>query len=256
MRAVVVAVALCAALPAAAKCKTDGIFVFPAPGAVIPLNARFILEGAGKEKKRVSALVGQTLILRSKEANVPAITVQVKAGWESQRSRVAVVLLPSTQMLPGREYSLLIDKQMPNYVILNDDALDTLTWKSAPVADTTPPKFQVRPNVAEGIVSRDKDGISSWMKIRALLIEDSPAYFVVRVSNIAKPGSPKQLYPVPINGGEALLGHDACSGSFQWESDWPYRLEIETYDSAGNKAVDKIAPLEAKSPIEPDPAQQ
>jgi hypothetical protein len=251
MRLAVLAATLLAALPAAAKCKTDGIFVFPSPGAVIPINARFILEGAGKERKRVAALVGQTLILRSKEANVPAITVQVKAGWESQRSRVAVVLLPNAQMMPGREYALLIDKQMPNYVVLNEDAADTLTWRSAPVADTTPPKFQARPTAAEGRADRDRDGVSSWLKIRATIIEDSPLYYVVRISSIAKPSTPKQLYPVSINGGEALLGHDACSGNFQFDSDMPYRLEIETYDSAGNKATDKMPPLEVKSPIEP-----
>jgi hypothetical protein len=250
MRFAVLALMLCAA-DAAAKCKTDGIFVFPAPGAVVPLNVRFILEGAGKEKKRVNGLVGQTLVLRSNDRNAPSITVTVKAGWESQRSRTAVVLLPSSPLLPGREYSLMIDKQLPGYKVLNDDVAETLTWKSAPVADTTPPKFQTRPVVADGRSDRDRDGISSHIRLKAEIIEDSPVYYVVRVSAIAKPGSPKQVYPVPINGGEALIGHDACSGGFQFDSDMPYRLEVETYDSAGNKSPDKLQPIEAKSPIEP-----
>jgi hypothetical protein len=251
MRVAVLALSLWCAAEASAKCKTDGLFVFPAPGAVIPLNARFILEGAGKERKRVSGLVGQTLILRSSDKSAPAISVSVKAGWESQRARVAVVLIPSSQLLPGREYSLLIDKQLPGYVVLTADAADTLTWKSAPIADTTPPRFQTRPVVHEGRSERDRDGVSSYIKLKAELIEDSPAYYLVRVSSIAKPGTPKQLYPVPINGGEALIGHDACSGGFQFDSDMPYRLEVETYDSAGNKSTDKVPPIEAKSPIEP-----
>lgn len=242
--------AVVSAVPAWARCKTDGIFAFPTPGAVVPLNVRFILEGAGKEQKRVSALVGQTLVLRSKDSHAPAITVQVKTGWQSQRARVAVVLLPQAQLLPGREYALLIDKQLPGYKVLNDDSLDTLLWKSAPVADTTPPKFQIRPNVPEGLTNRDKDGITSYLKLRATILEESPLYYVVRMTQISKPGSPKQLYPVPINGGEALIGHDACSGGFQLEADHPYRLELETYDSAGNKSADKIPPIEAKSPVD------
>lgn len=253
MRFAALAAALLAAAPAAAKCKTDGIFVFPAPGAVVPLNVRFILEGAGKEKKRVAGLVGQTLVLRSNDSRAPAVTVTVKAGWDSPRARTAVVLLPNSQLLPGREYSLMIDKQLPGYRVLNDNALDTLTWKSAPVADTTAPRFQTRPVVAEGISNRDKDGVSSYIKLKAELIEESPAYYLVRVSSIAKPGTAKQLYPVPINGGEGLIGHDACSGGFQFESDMPYRLEVETFDSAGNRATEKLAPIEAKSPIEPAP---
>lgn len=253
MRLAGLAVALLVALPAAAKCKTDGIFVFPSPGAVVPLNVRFILEGAGKDKKRVAGLVGQTLILRSSDSRAAPVSVTVKAGWESPRARTAVVLLPNSQLLPGREYSLMIDKQLPGYRVLNDNALDTLTWKSAPVADNTPPRFQTRPVVAEGISDRDKDGVSNYIKLKAELIEESPAYYLVRVSSIAKPGTPKQLFPVPINGGEALVGHDACSGGFQFESDMPYRLELETYDSAGNKATEKLAPIEAKSPIEAPP---
>jgi len=251
MRAVLLALVVLTASSAAAKCKTDGIFVFPAPRAVIPLNARFILEGAGKEKKRVAALVGQTLFLKTRETNAPTISVQVKAGWESTRARVAVVLLPQSQMLPGREYTLLIDRKLPGFKVLNDDAGDDLTWTSAPVADNTPPKFQIRPNVPEGRADRDRDGISSYIKVRATLIEDSPVYYLVRLSSIAHPETPKQLYPVPINGGEALIGHDACSGGFMFDSDMPYRIELETYDSAGNKSPDKIAPIEAKSPIEP-----
>jgi hypothetical protein len=251
LRKLAVLVCALAAADASARCKTDGIFVFPAPGAVVPMNARFILEGAGSFKKKVSGLVGQTLVLRAKESSVPAITVQVKAGWESQRGRVAVVLLPTSQMQGGKEYSLLIDKQLGIYKILNDHAAETLTWKAAPIVDTTPPKFQIRPAVPEGQSERDKDGISSWVKLRAVFIEESPLYYVVRVSSIANPGAPKQLYPVPINGGEALLGHDACSGNFQFDSDMPYRFELETYDSAGNKSPDKISPIEAKSPIEP-----
>jgi hypothetical protein len=251
MRAAVVALTLLCAAPAAARCKTDGIFVFPSPGAVIPMNARFILEGAGKQKKRVAALVGQTLILRSSDSRVPAITVSVKAGWESQRARTAVVLLPNSQLTAGREYTLQIEKALPGYVVLNDFATETLSWKAAPVADTTPPRFQTRPVIAEGRSERDRDGISSHMKLKAELIEDSPAYFLVRLTAIAKPGSAKQLYPVPINGGEGLVGHDACSGGFQFDSDMPYRLEVETYDSAGNKATEKLQPIEAKSPIEP-----
>lgn len=232
-----------------AKCRTDGILAFPAPGAVVPLNVKFILEGAGKQRDKVAALVGKTLVLKAKNPQVPPVSVKVKAGWTSAMLRTAVVLLPAQTLAPEQEYSLLIDQALGDYKVLNERALDRLAWTTAKNEDRTPPKYQVRPTVAEGISERDGDGATRYLKLRTQLTEEGPAYFLVRLVLAAKATGQKQVYPVPINGSEALIGQDACSGSFALEPNRTYRIDVETYDSAGNKVAERVPTIEAKSPL-------
>lgn len=243
MRALGAVLALCMPLAAYAKCEPNGLYVFPAPGAVIPLNAKFILEGAGSEATRVSNLVGGgDLVLKSGGDEVP---VTVLRGWSSSMKRAAVVLKPNGELLPNKSYTLVIG--LPGYKVLNPNAAETLTWRTGAVADTSAPKFQVKPAVAEGLYNKEGDGVTRQLKLRTTLEEDGPAYFVVTVQRAR--GSPaKQVYPVPINGGEGVLGHDACSGSFAFDDGRAYKIWVEVYDSAGNKAVEKLQVIEAQAP--------
>ncbi len=234
-----------AALTASAKCRTNGVFVFPSPGAVIPTNAKFILEGAGSEQSRVEKLIGAgELVLASKAGN---ISVRAEKGWVSSMKRVAVRLVPTTPLAPNAQYSLMIEKLLPGYKVLNEGGADTLTWTTAAVEDTTPPKYLVKPTIAEGSHSTDSDGVSRTLKLRTTLEEESPAYVVVQLKR-ARGSAVVQVYPLVLNGGEAMLGHDACSGSFSWDDGRAYKISVETYDSAGNKAAEKLGVIEASAP--------
>ncbi len=234
-----------AALTASAKCRTNGLFVFPAPGAVIPTNAKFILEGAGSEQARVERLIGAgELVLASKAGNV---SVRAEKGWVSSMKRVAVRLVPTGPLAPNASYSLLIDKHLPGYKVLNEGGADTLTWTTAAVEDTTAPKYLVKPTIAEGSYSSESDGISRTLKLRTTLEEESPSYVVVQLKR-ARGSAVVQVYPLVLNGGEATLGHDGCSGSFSWDDGRAYKITVETFDSAGNKAAEKVAVIEASAP--------
>jgi hypothetical protein len=245
MRVAPFIVALLVAAQAHARCDTNGLFVFPAPGAVIPLNAKFILEGAGTEVARVTKLIGgDDLVLK---AGDDVVTVSVAKGWTSSNKRVAVLLKPNSELKPNKSYTLMIDRLLPGYKVLNHDAAETLTWRTGAAADTQAPKYQVKPSVAEGYWNKDGDGITRYLKLRTTLAEESPAYFVATVQR-ARGNPAKQIYPVPINGGEALLGQDGCSGSFSFDDGRAYKIWLETYDSAGNKVAEKISVIEAQAP--------
>ena len=238
-------VAALAATAAHAKCEGNGLFVFPAPGAVIPVNAKFILEGWGNEVARVNKLIGgEDLVLK---AGDDVVTVAVTKGWSSAMKRVAVMLTPNSELKPNKQYTLMIDRLIPGYKVLNPNAAETLTWKTGAVADSQAPRYQMKPAVAEGLYNKDGDAVTRLLKLRAVLIEESPAYFLVTVQRAR--GSPaRQVYPVPINGGEAVLGQDACSGSFTFDDGRAYKISVETFDSAGNKSVEKVPVIEAQAP--------
>lgn len=246
------------------KCKPDGLLVFPTPGSVIPTNSRFILEGAGRDKSRIEHLSAtEDLVLKAADD-----VVLVKIGktknvdyWVSDMNRVAVVLTPAKPLLPHREYTLLIDRVLPGYVVLNETSMETLTWTTGGGAkdvkdakdprvtgiDKTAPKYQVKPAVAEGYYRKESDGLIRYLKVQTTLNEEAPAYFVVSLKR-ARGASSEQRYPVPINGGAANVGHDTCHGSFSFEDGRAYKLGIETYDAAGNKAAEVLKPIEAQAP--------
>jgi hypothetical protein len=242
---VAVALSLCVASAAQAKCVADGLYLFPAPGAVIPTNVKFILEGTGSEVARVSGLVGGgELVLRSGSDEV---AVTVTKGWSSSMKRVAVVLKPNSDLMPNKTYTLALDALLPNFKVLNPNATEKLIWRTGAVADMAPPKFQVKPAVAEGFYGKDAEGVTRYLKIRTTLEEDSAAYFVATVQR-ARGNTAKQIYPVPINGGDAILGQDPCSGSFTFDDGRAYKIWLEAFDSSGNKAVEKVPVIEAQAP--------
>ncbi len=245
MKKLAVTLTLLSSLAAYAKCEPNGIYVFPAPGAVIPLNVKFILEGTGSEVARISRLVGGgDLVLRS---GGDVVAVSVQRGWSSSMKRVAVVLKPQSELLPNKNYTLDLDKLLPGLRVLNPNAAETLTWRTGAVADTSGPRFQVKPAVAEGLYSKDGDAVTRQLKVRTVLEEEGPAYFVATVQR-ARNNPAKQTYPVPINGGEAVLGHDGCSGSFTFDDGRAYKIWLEVFDSAGNKANEKLTAIEAQAP--------
>jgi hypothetical protein len=245
MRRLLIIAALLGAAQAWARCDANGLYVFPAPGAVIPTNTKFILEGAGTEVARVNKLVGgDDLVLK---AGDDVVTVSVSRGWSSTMKRVAVMLKPNSELKPNKSYTLMIDRLLPGYKVLNPNAAETLTWRTGGIADTHPPKYEVKPSVAEGYYSKDGDAITRYLKLRTTLVEEGPAYFVVTVMR-ARGNPAKQVYPVPINGGEAVLGQDGCSGSFTFDDGRAYKIWIDTFDSAGNKAAEKVPVIEAQAP--------
>jgi hypothetical protein len=238
------ALALFSACCAHAACGKDGLLAFPTPGSVVPLNVRFILEGAGKEQGRVAALAdGDPLVLKASD---DVVTVKVAKGWVSSMGRTAVTLTPSAALKPNRTYALMLDKRLPGYRLLNESA-DRLAWRSGEAEDRTAPKYQVKPAVTEGMYRKDSEGLSRYLTLRTQLSEEGPAYVVVSMQRV-RGSSVKQVYAVPLLGGEGRLGHDACSGSFSFDDGRAYKISIETYDSAGNKATEKISAIEANAP--------
>lgn len=224
-------------------CKSDGLYVFPAPGSVIPINARMILEGVGAEQARISKLVGKTLVLKAAD---DTITVSVASGWKSTVNRVAVILRPAKMMKPDREYSLMIDKPLSGYTILNEGAAETMTWRSGKGPDRTPPRFDSLPSVAEGIYRVEGNLVTRKLILSSRLLDESPSYLVVSLRR-ARGNSGVQTYYVPFNGGQGELGHDGCSGSFAFEDGRAYRAKLELFDASGNPGA-ALKPMELHAP--------
>lgn len=231
---------LLAAPCAQAACRADGLIVFPAPGAVVPTNVQFILEGVGAEQARIAELAGTDAIALVAPGRDP---VQVKAerGWVSQEKRIAVRLKPKKALEPNTEYTLALGAAFQNVPVINDALGDnSLRWTTGPGPDKALPKYRTRPSVAEGFYVKDKEGgLTRQLKLRALVDDLSPIYLLITMQR-ASGSQLKQVYPVPLDGGEALVGHDPCSGTFGFDDGRAYRLSFELFDAAGNRSAERV----------------
>lgn len=232
---------------AADPCVKDGILLFPSPGAVVPTNVQFIIQGTGEAQAKVQALLANNAIALVAEGK-DAIQIKAEKGFVSQVSRVAVRLRPLKPLEPNVEYSLALPVEMAGIHLLNDQLGDgSLRWLAGSGPDKRSPKYKERPSSSEGFYEQDKTGgLTRKLRLRALIDESSPAWLLVSMQR-ARGGSARQQYPVALEGDTFTIGHDACSGNFGFDDGRAYKLTIELYDAAGNKAVERTT-LEIAAP--------
>lgn len=222
-------------------CLDRGIRFFPAPGSVVPTNARFLLEGIGPEQEAVWALIGQELTLHAAD---DTITVKVLKGWRSKAGRVAVLLKPRAILKGNRTYRLELGKLAGLERINGRTGVE---WSTGGTPDTAGPKWEERPNVAEGRSLEHGGGKGTrLLRLRMRAEEECPGYLVLTLRR-ARGATGSQTYWTPIQGEEAWIGHDACSGSFTFDDGRAYRATLEGYDCAGNPAQ-RLKPIEFHAP--------
>ena len=243
----VVAVLLSLQAWAVEPCVKDGVLLFPAPGAVVPTNAQFIIQGTGEAQAKVQGLL-QSNAIALLAPGKDAIQVKAEKGFVSQVSRVAIRLRPLKPLEPNVEYSLALPPELAGVRLLNDQLGDgSLRWLAGVWPDKRSPKYKERPSSSEGFYEQDKaGGLTRKLRLRALIDESSPAWFLVSMQR-ARGGSARQQYPVPLDGDTFTIGHDACSGNFGFDDGRAYTLTIELYDAAGNKAAERTT-LEVAAP--------
>ncbi len=233
---------LVAAAPAAETCQKNALFIFPAPGAVVPVNARFLLEGVGTGRAAVKDLLASPALLKSEQHTVPLV---VRSTWNSSAGRTAVWLAPSSTLRADTEYRLVLPSSFA--AVPADPAAPPLKWTTTGFSDTTAPLFRSPPGVSEGEYARDESGHERrFLRVRVDLDEDGAAWALVTLTR-ARIAAPPQVYPVPIVGNELRIGHDACSGGFWFEGAREYKIAFEVFDAAGN-ASKKTPALFSKAP--------
>jgi hypothetical protein len=231
---------LLSASAAFSACK-EGVSFFPAPGAVVPPNTKFLLEAVGQEQKRAIQLVGSAALSLASADDV--IPVTVSSAFISARGRVAIKLTPSRNLKPKKDYRLV---GLGLVSLLNGGAADTPRWSTSALTDSVAPGFKVKPAVSEGLTRNDASGTSRLLRIHAVLEEASPSYFVITVQR-QRSAAKAQQYFVAFDGAGTSVADDACFGPFELESGATYRMSLVVFDAAGNKGRDTITLL-ARAP--------
>jgi hypothetical protein len=231
---------------AAGSCAKDGILLFPSPGAVVPTNVQFILEGTGQTQALVHELLSNEAIALI-GPGVAAIPVKAEKGFVSQMSRVAVRLRPLKSLEPNVEYALALPRSMTGVRLLNDRLGDgSLRWQAGTGPDKKAPKYKQKPASSEGFYVRNEAGLRRQLRLRTVVEDSGLPWFVVTLQRM-RGGSAKQVYAVPLEGEAVTIGHDECSGSFGFDDGRAYRVSFELFDAAGNKSSEP-AVIEVSAP--------
>ena len=225
---------------ARAECLDSGLQTFPAPGSVVPTNARLILEGIGSDAEKVGALVGKQLVLRAWD---DAVSVTVRKGWRSRMGRLAVQLTPNAELRPDRTYKLQLSQELAEVELQNGHEL---SWKTGDGRDTRPPVWTEKPAVSEGEYRLESGRPVRHLTFHMRMEEESPTYLVITLRR-ARGDQTVQTYFVPVNGGEASVGHDSCSGGFTFDDGRAYKAVVSAFDTAGN-AAPPLKELEVHAP--------
>lgn len=242
---------------ARAEACEDGVRLFPAPGATVPTNVQFVLEGVLGEQERVTKLLTDSNLALLGGGEPIAVTVE--RAWTSTMNRVAVKLKPKRALQPNTDYVLTLDRALPRVKLLNDAVGEnTARWRTGPSADTVAPKFITRPASSEGFYQRTRDGLTRTLRLRTQVNDLGATYLLVSMQRSR--GLPsKQQYLVPVDSEWVELGHDVCSGSFGFDDGRAYKLSMELFDAAGNVSP-KVVTLEVSAPKptgpEPEPEKK
>lgn len=215
---------------ARADCASSGLVLFPAPGSVVPTNSQLLLEGLGVDEARVNRLVGHDLVLRSED---DAVHVRVVRGWHSLVNRVAVILKPVRALRPNRLYFLDSRALGDDLRWVNGPAHGNPSWQTGETADTRPPRWVHRPEVSQGEVARRDGKVVRNVTLHVLVQDQSPSYLVVTLRP-ERGGTGAQVYFTPLDGAEAVIGHDGCTGSFALEDNGVYRASAQAFDITGS----------------------
>lgn len=227
-----------------AACPPDGVRLFPSPGAVVPTNSRFLLEGVGAYAERVAGLPGRVLRLQTQGHE---IEVKVQRGWTSALGRSTVILKPSEPLRAGLDYTLRLDDVLPLVKVINASGASLPGWRGGRGPDVVRPRWLKQPSVIEGLYRRTPEGTERFAKLRMPVAEDSSAYVVVTLSRRGEDMAP-QHYFTQLQDGVALVGHDACGGGFTLEEGKSYRAKVEVIDAVGNTSA-ATAPLQFEAPV-------
>jgi hypothetical protein len=227
---------------ASAACPARGFTLFPAPGSVLPTDARLVLEGRGPDAARVGRLVGHSLVLRSED---DAVSVNVVRGWKSLLNRSAVILKPSRALRPNHVYFLDARAVGDNLEWLDGPKHGNPSWRIGDGSDEAAPRWQTRPEVSEGEVAVKDGKVVRTVTVHAVVKDQSPVYLVVTLRP-KRGGTGAQVYFAPLDGAEAVIGHDGCTGSFALEDNGLYRGSARAYDITG--AASAAADFDFQSP--------
>src|SRR3989344_7489020 len=230
-----------------AICAAASLTVYPRTGT-LKQNSLIILEGYGESQKITTGLNKKyPIYLQCGSKKIYLIAKEVHKGL----FRVTqALLIPIKPLEVGLEYTLHIDSldkyEHLDYWDYKSETTKQVKWKIVAETDVTKPIVTANPKVIKKSYQEFGCGPSASVLFNCHA-KDESGILVKGVMTNLKSGKITTYYIEPYEN-LIMIGHDMCSGPFNFEDGGYYEIQFTFFDSCGNKSEWKGKPIRFTKP--------
>jgi hypothetical protein len=217
-----------------ADCAGTGLSIFPS-GQIIKQNSIFILDGYAESQNVILGLNKKhSIYLKSGNKKIKLLVTEICFG---QFYLTQAVLKPETELEAGLEYTMYIDS-LPKYERFNKynkstQKYEPVTYKVVAEKDIEKPNLATKPKELKKTLVYYGCGPSIHVVFSNPAIDNSDIIVKTTVKDL-KTGKETTYYIEP-EGDKIKVGHDMCSGAFDFEDNSNnYEVEFSFMDASGN----------------------
>jgi hypothetical protein len=228
------------AAPAKTKCAPPGMTVFPDSDTPLPTNGRIVVEAWGTPPVE-GRPPWPAMDLRAGAERVPLSLVE---RYDGARNIIEVVLAPASELRPRTRYALhFTDGGRPAVVLARPVA-----WTTGAGTDRVPPRWLAAPRADTGESRKAGCGDHTFVPVTAEIEGHDEVRILVELAPVGVTKDRAASYLVPLRDGVVEVGHEACTGPFDLESERRYTVRLTAVDAAGNRAPAPGRPVEITAP--------
>lgn len=217
-----------------ADCSSSGLSVYPSQKEVKKDNL-FIVEGYAHSQKVITGLNTEfPVYLECGNERIALLVLETHAG---QFSLNQAILKPEKPLTPGKEYVFVIDKlfdqPLPGKYNPKTRKLDPISYVVKDESDTEAPKWIKTP------IEKNKSlihlGCGPLIYVHFELAVKESSDFLIKTTFKSLETGKETIYYLMNEGREGLsIGHDMCSGEFNFNEGTKYQAKFQLMDLSGN----------------------
>lgn len=218
-----------------AKCSLEGIYIWPT-GNRISLNQTFIIEGYAKSQNVIIGLNSKYKIYLKSDFNI--VKLRVDTIYKGVYKLTQAILTPQIALTPNLSYKLVIENISDTDVLQkgHENQLPDkyLTWVALDDLHYRSPKWKSTPEIIKKTFEELGCGTENLVFFKCLLESESVYYIKANVRSQLS-GIIRSFCLFPMN--EIIeLGHDMCSGAFEFTSKNIYEVDFTIVDLIGQQS--------------------
>lgn len=235
-----------------ARCASSGILAFP-ENRQIKQNSWIVLEGFAASQEIINALNQDYPVYLEAEGH--KVKLNVKSIHEGMYHLTQALLMPDEKLISGRKYFLKIDNLPSDQESLlskwnmEDHKLEPIAWNVEAGTDISIPTMVGSPELVNKRTTEYGCGPDVYADFKIQAVDESALLFKTELVNLVN-GESSVYYLSSIESSILSVGHDMCSGAFDFSEKGKYKVRFSVMDSCGNTNGEWSVWLEFDSPFE------
>jgi hypothetical protein len=216
------------------KCTSSGLYFWPTK-PTISQNSIFVIEGYATSQKIIDGL-GTThkVFLKSDKQKIRLNVQEILVG---QYFLTQAILKPETTLTIGQEYELIIESlgELENQVCkynYTTSQKEKIKWTVTNFIDTIAPSWISKPKFKNSTYEMLGCGPEIFANFDYEANDSSDFLIKTILKNIST--GKETTYYLTVNDKMISVGHDMCSGAFNFDGSDNFEVEFSLVDASGN----------------------